>query len=288
MYLIRGEWPHYRFSWPYLGNDRSMGHCDVEVFADGQPRPIIVLRDAPSNRSTSLTNAFEWVCTSLYRAFFDKWNLDPQRVQWLHWQELDGEIEWYEVTLEFQYGAYTNPDWKPIEEPQIVRATAEPSSYWRETRQILSPQDFDPENFTFAPGECHKVATGQCSLSTEAIPDRNYGEEGYVYCRGLAAYAHAWTVARDYFGDDIPEECPQDLAWHEFLIQRWNSPYGGVPEPDDAWRGISLFSAVNMHGLSGSRNENGLVLLNDGCHRACVASRLGIPVATVVADETNH
>ena len=288
MYLIRGEWPHYRFSWPYLGYTRGMGHCDVEVFADVQPRPTIVLQEAPSNRSTSLTNSMEWVCTSLYKVFFDGWDLDPQRVRWLQRRrDLDGETEWSEVTLQFQNGAYANPYWKLIEEPQIVRAVAEPSPYWRETRQILSPQDFDPENFTFAPGECHKVSTGQCSLSPEAMPDRNHGEEGYMYCRGLATYAHAWTVARDYFGDDIPEERPEDMGWHDYLTQQWDSPYGTVPDTHNAWFGISLFAAINAHGLDGARQDDGLVLLNDGCHRACVASKLGISVAVVVADETN-
>ncbi len=287
MYLIRGDWPYYRFSWPYLGIDRSMGHCDVEAFLDAKPRPVIIVRDAPSNRSTSLPHTFEEICTGLSKAFFEAWELDPQHVHWFLGQDLDGEIEWYEVTLQFQHGAYANPDWEPIEEPQIVRPVAEQVPYWRKTRQILTPQDFDPENFSFAPGECHKVATGHCSLSLDAIPDLNYGEEaGYPYCRGLAVYAHAWILARDYFGDDFPEECPEDVAWYESLIQRWNWPYGAVLEPRDAWFGISIFAATNRHRLSGSRHEDGLVMLNDGRHRACVASRLGIPVAAVVADET--
>jgi hypothetical protein len=40
-------------------------------------------------------------------------------------------------------------------------------------------------------------------------------------------------------------------------------------------------------GIIGSRDDDGLVLLEDGRHRSCVAATLGISVAVVVADEIN-
>lgn len=153
----------------------------------------------------------------------------------------------------------------------------------KEERHLLDLDRLIPETWRFTEDECHQKATGTCSLElkTKPVGDEG-GRGGYEWCRGIAVFAHAWSLIQAFYGGDVPSSdrnswiTPELLA---YLRKRWASPYG---TPQD-WNRVTLKAAQLFSGFTNPGEmpivfgpEGGGLGLNDGRHRTCVAKRLGI------------
>lgn len=150
-------------------------------------------------------------------------------------------------------------------------------------RHLLDLSRLVPETWKFTKDECHQVATETCSLELKTKPAGDEGGRGgYEWCRGIAVFAHAWSLIQAFYGGDVPSSDRNGWISAEllaYLRRHWASPYG---TPQDwnrvALKAVQLFGGFDASGdmpiVFGS--EAGGLELNDGRHRTCVAKRLGI------------
>lgn len=163
-----------------------------------------------------------------------------------------------------------------------------PDTYWVTERKVVDLRTVVLEDFEFTTGDCFQMATGRCSLEDDARPNKDSGRNGFLWCRNLAIYAHAWELLCRYYGGDIPEGTtePQPEAV-QYVAANWTSPYGPVgDEPSvTVQRALDLYGAVDPPEAIAGNMDEGQLGFSDGRHRSCVACRLKIPVAVMLSTE---
>lgn len=292
--LNRSTWPVYEFTLVYATRrSRELGQCRVTLYAEGLPRPTVVITELSQNRGPSATNNVETVCGRIRTDYLEPLGIDSLRVCWLqrHLGRPHDE-QWSEVSFEGydgSLGRYVDPSWEKAEAVSFNWESLRPSTAVHRARRLVAAQDVDPDDLHFTSDECYLTLTGVCSLEGTKGEDIGDGRSNFHYCGKLAVLCRIWELARRHCGGDIPtedeaiEKLQRSPALAQYVTKEWDSRFGPLPPlrkalPD----ALALFGTAEMEQVELMGDGSGLLKLSDGRHRLCIAQHLGVRIAAIV------
>jgi hypothetical protein len=151
-------------------------------------------------------------------------------------------------------------------------------------RYLLDPHRVAPADLQFRRDECHRAATGCCSLDPQAVQQPADGRARWDHCRRLAVLAHVWRMLRQHFDGHIPTDnqaaCTRPAVIAS-LQDHWQCPYGRPEHWDrDTKQAISLYEGIHEiardEPVVVSFDRWGNADVTDGRHRCCMALQLGL------------
>lgn len=321
---------YYRFELTYCLWD-TLGTCLIEIMVLGpkpkQPtNPVVVMTQRKSDPlAPGIVNAVEQICSLVRAEFLEQLNIDPNHATWIqHWEAgSHGKSEWSRMEFEGRkrpigvlakarawgkrvfaamkaevvkdlpvHPDYDGPMWRESAPVMFDWDALPERTYWVTQRKVVTMNELQLEHFGFDRGDCHRMATGTCSLDPGAQPDEHIGRNGYGYCRRLAVLAQVWDLVRTYFGGDIPLKSREREALTapeviQYVCSHWDSRFGQLSDDleSEISQAVWCFGASDRgHAIVASVVDDKLSF-NDGRHRSCVACRLEIPIAAFITTE---